>query len=80
MKKDSSKETNEFLLRFSWTAIYFTTQDQPVVLDRSLSSLPLEEMNKKMKKLDWFQEGGRYIRYRKLRDQWLQAYKQLTKS
>lgn len=78
MKKTSSKETNEFLLRFSWSAIYFATQDQPVVIDRSLSSLSLEEMNEKMKKLDWLLEGGPYIRFRKLRDQWLQAYKQLT--
>jgi hypothetical protein len=80
VKKDSSKETNEFLLRFSWSAIYFATQDQPVVLDRSLSSLSLKEMNEKMKELDWHLEGGRYVRFRKLRDQWLKAYKQLTKS
>lgn len=80
MKKDTKISTSEFLLRFSWASIYFATQDQPVVFDKSFSSLSLEEMYEKMKKLDWAFEGGRYIRFRKLRDQWIKVYKELIKA
>lgn len=72
-KKIMNKETQLFLLRFSWAAIFYGCLDEYPIIDHWLDSLSLEEMKERLNGLNLGFEGGHYIRLEKLRVEWLKA-------
>ena len=73
-KKVMNKETQLFLLRFCWVAIYYgCIEEYEYVTHPFVDSLSLEEMKERLQELNLGYEGGRYIRLEKLRVEWLKA-------
>ena len=67
------KDTQLFLLRFSWAAIFYGCLDEYPIIDHWLDSLSVEEMKERLEELNLGFEGGHYIRLEKLRVEWLKA-------
>ena len=68
-----NRETQNFLLRFSWAAIFYGCLDEYPIIESWIDSISLEEMKERLEELNLGYEGGKYIRREKLRVEWLKA-------